>query len=393
MSEKKLIQLQRFLIIAVLFLLCVALVLVILNKYQSTQKKSSQNQAREQNLSLFTSPSTKIVNENVSNPFKELYYENIILSKDFNKSENLEQNLSKDFYTQNSLEKESEQNLSLSQISFENNLSKDFNQSFENLEQNLSLEELASKEVNQTELNLAELNQSKSEKLSTLKTQKIDFKKGPAKLAIIIDDMANEKQVKGLKALNLKIIPSFFPPDKNHKTTPQLASKFDFYMVHLPLAAINYKKAELDTLIPSDSEERIFKKIANVKEDFKNLKYINNHTGSLFTSDEKAMKKLYKALKEKGFVFVDSKTIENSKVEKVAKEFGEFYIQRDVFLDNKDDVSEIKKQLQKAVNLARKKGFAIAIGHPRKNTFKALEESKGLLKSIKLVYLSEIYGE
>lgn len=393
MSEKKLIQLQRFLIIAVLFLLCVALVLVILNKYQSTQKKSSQNQAREQNLSLFTSPSTKIVNENVSNPFKELYYENIILSKDFNKSENLEQNLSKEFYTQNSLEKGSEQNLSLSQISFENNLSKDFNQSFENLEQNLSLEELASKEVNQTELNLAELNQNKSEKLSTLKTQKIDLKKGPAKLAIIIDDMANEKQVKGLKALNLKIIPSFFPPDKNHKTTPQLASKFDFYMVHLPLAAINYKKAELDTLIPSDSEERIFKKIANVKEDFKNLKYINNHTGSLFTSDEKAMKKLYKALKEKGFVFVDSKTIENSKVEKVAKEFGEFYIQRDVFLDNKDDVSEIKKQLQKAVNLARKKGFAIAIGHPRKNTFKALEESKGLLKSIKLVYLSEIYGE
>ncbi|MCH5335790.1 MAG: divergent polysaccharide deacetylase family protein [Campylobacter sp.] len=393
MSEKKLIQLQRFLIIAVLFLLCVALVLVILNTYQSTQKKSPQNQAREQNLSLFTSPPTKIVDENVSNPFKELYYENIILSKDFNESENLEQNLSKDFYTQNSLEKESEQNLSLSQISFENNLSKDFNQSFENLEQNLSLEELASKEVNQTELNLAELNQNKSEKLSTLKTQKIDFKKGPAKLAIIIDDMANEKQVKGLKALNLKIIPSFFPPDKNHKTTPQLASKFDFYMVHLPLAAINYKKAELDTLIPSDSEERIFKKIANVKEDFKNLKYINNHTGSLFTSDEKAMKKLYKALKEKGFVFVDSKTIENSKVEKVAKEFGEFYIQRDVFLDNKDDVSEIKKQLQKAVNLARKKGFAIAIGHPRKNTFKALEESKGLLKSIKLVYLSEIYGE
>ena len=393
MSEKKLIQLQRFLIIAVLFLLCVALVLVILNTYQSTQKKSPQNQAREQNLSLFASPPTKIVDENVSNPFKELYYENIILSKDFNESENLEQNLSKDFYTQNSLEKESEQNLSLSQISFENNLSKDFNQSFENLEQNLSLEELASKEVNQTELNLAELNQNKSEKLSTLKTQKIDFKKGPAKLAIIIDDMANEKQVKGLKALNLKIIPSFFPPDKNHKTTPQLASKFDFYMVHLPLAAINYKKAELDTLIPSDSEERIFKKIANVKEDFKNLKYINNHTGSLFTSDEKAMKKLYKALKEKGFVFVDSKTIENSKVEKVAKEFGEFYIQRDVFLDNKDDVSEIKKQLQKAVNLARKKGFAIAIGHPRKNTFKALEESKGLLKSIKLVYLSEIYGE
>ncbi len=205
--------------------------------------------------------------------------------------------------------------------------------------------------------------------------------------------MANASQVRGLKALNLKLNPSFFPPDKNHIETPKLALKFDFYMVHLPLAAINYNKPELDTLNPNDSKERIFKKIKQIKKDFKDLRYINNHTGSLFTSNEEAMRKLYEALKNQNIFFVDSKTIGNSKANKIAKELSMPYIQRDVFLDNEDDVNYVKKQLESAVKLAQKKGFVIAIGHPRKNTFKALEQSKDLLKGVDLVYLSEIYGK
>ncbi|EIA1274068.1 divergent polysaccharide deacetylase family protein, partial [Campylobacter jejuni] len=199
--------------------------------------------------------------------------------------------------------------------------------------------------------------------------------------------------VRGLKALNLKLNPSFFPPDKNHSETPKLALKFDFYMVHLPLAAINYNKPELDTLNPNDSKERIFKKIKQIKKDFKDLRYINNHTGSLFTSNEEAMRKLYEALKNQNIFFVDSKTIGNSKANKIAKELSMPYIQRDVFLDNEDDVNYVKKQLESAVKLAQKKGFVIAIGHPRKNTFKALGQSKDLLKGVDLVYLSEIYGK
>ena len=83
----------------------------------------------------------------------------------------------------------------------------------------------------------------------------------------------------------------------------------------------------------------------------------------------------------------------DSKANKIAKELNVPYIQRDVFLDNEDDVNYVKKQLESAVKLTQKKGFVIAIGHPRKNTFKALEQSKDLLKSVDLVYLSEIYGK
>ncbi|EAH9200677.1 divergent polysaccharide deacetylase family protein [Campylobacter coli] len=349
--SKKLIQIKRYLIIAILFLICVILFLGILIQYQDSQNALKFAQNSSKNITI-EPKQENISNENHLSIFKEIPY------KDEN--DNFQEN-------NQSILEEQIKDLNLSSI-IDGNLSK--------IDENLSLvvEQNLSKEENLTK----DMNLSKTKQ---------------ARLAIIIDDMANISQVRALQALKLKLIPSFFPPDKNHIDTPKLALKFDFYMVHLPLAAMNYTKPELDTLNPSDSEKRIFKKIQQVKKDFKDLKFINNHTGSLFTSDEKAMKKLYKAFEKEELIFVDSKTIASSKAPKVAKALGQIYIQRDVFLDNRDDVAYIKNQLIEAVRLAKQKGFAIAIGHPRKNTFKALEQSKDLLKSVELVYLSEIYAK
>lgn len=352
--SKKLIQIKRYLIIAILFLICVILFLGILIQYQDSQKAINPTQNSSKNATL-ESKQEITSNENHSDIFKEIPYKD-------EKSEfkHLQEN-------NLSILEQTIKDLNLS-TSVEENLSK--------MDENLSL--------------VAEQNLSKEENLiKDTNSSKIK----QARLAIIIDDMANISQVKALQALNLKVNPSFFPSDKNHIDTPKLALKFDFYMVHLPLAAINYAKPELDTLNPNDTQERIFKKIKQIKKDFKDLKFINNHTGSLFTSNEEAMKKLYKAFEKEGLIFVDSKTIASSKAPKVAKALGQIYIQRDVFLDNQDDVAYIKKQLMDAVKLAKKKGFAIAIGHPRKNTFKALEQSKDLLESVELVYLSEIYAK
>ncbi len=327
------------------------LFLGILIQYQDSQNALKFAQNSSKNITI-EPKQENISNENHLGIFKEIPY------KDEN--DNFQEN-------NQSILEEQIKDLNLSSI-IDGNLSK--------IDENLSLvvEQNLSKEENLTK----DMNLSKTKQ---------------ARLAIIIDDMANISQVRALQALKLKLIPSFFPPDKNHIDTPKLALKFDFYMVHLPLAAMNYTKPELDTLNPSDSEKRIFKKIQQVKKDFKDLKFINNHTGSLFTSDEKAMKKLYKAFEKEELIFVDSKTIASSKAPKVAKALGQIYIQRDVFLDNRDDVAYIKNQLIEAVRLAKQKGFAIAIGHPRKNTFKALEQSKDLLKSVELVYLSEIYAK
>ena len=305
--------------------------------------------------------------------------------KSENFTQNLEQNLNFIHKNANPM-RILEQNLSENTTQIEQNLSEISKaQEIKNFEKNSSLEILNLKPENK---DLNETLENKTYKEIPKNQIKISSKF--PKLAIIIDDMSNKAQVKSLKELDLKLTPSFFPA---HKDTPKLALEFEFFMVHLPLAALHYDKAEPDTLNINDSEEKILSKIRQIKKDFKGLKFINNHTGSLFTSNEEAMRKLFKAFKKEGFIFVDSKTTKNSKALKLAKEFEQEYIKRDVFLDNEDNIEYIKNQLQNAVNLAHKKGFAIAIAHPRKNTFKALKQSKELLKSVKLVYLSEIYVE
>lgn len=211
------------------------------------------------------------------------------------------------------------------------------------------------------------------------------------KLCIIIDDMATHEQVKALKATGLKLTPSFFPPDSTHPKTPILAREFEFFMVHLPLSAQHYASEELQTLYVSDTYEYILAEIARIKRSFSGLKFINNHTGSLFTSDTQAMRRLFRALQKHELVFVDSVTTSTTKGAFVAKEFNQKPIKRDIFLDNDDKTPAIKDKIKEAVQIAHKNGFAIAIAHPKKNTFKALTQSKDLLQSVELVYLDELY--
>lgn len=216
-------------------------------------------------------------------------------------------------------------------------------------------------------------------------------KRQKPKLCIIIDDMATREQVKALKATGLKLTPSFFPPDSTHPKTPILAREFEFFMVHLPLSAQHYASEELQTLYVSDTYEYILAEIARIKRSFSGLKFINNHTGSLFTSDTQAMRRLFRALQKHELVFVDSVTTSTTKGAFVAKEFNQKPIKRDIFLDNDNKTPAIKDKIKEAVQIAHKNGFAIAIAHPKKNTFKALTQSKDLLQSVELVYLDELY--
>ncbi len=211
------------------------------------------------------------------------------------------------------------------------------------------------------------------------------------KLAIIIDDMATREQVNALKATKLKLTPSFFPPDSTHPRTHILAREFEFFMVHLPLQARNFRDEELQTLYTSDTLDYIEDEIVRIKRAFGGVKFINNHTGSLFTSDTSAMRRLFRVLRAQGLIFVDSRTSGSSKAALVAREFGQMPIKRDIFLDNEPQIPAIRAKIAEAVQIARKNGFAIAIAHPKRSTFRALTQSADLFEGVELVYVSEIY--
>ena len=215
--------------------------------------------------------------------------------------------------------------------------------------------------------------------------------KGRAKLVLIIDDVATFEHASMVKSIGLKITPSIFPATKTHPDTPNIARSFEFYMIHLPMQAKHFDSPEIGTLTVNESFESMHEKIKKIRKDFPRAKYTNNHTGSRFTSDYDAMDKAYRALIEQGFIFVDSKTIAQTAVARAAKKYNQPYISRDIFLDDDPSAAAVRRELVAAVNLAKKRGYAIAIGHPKKNTIAVIKASKNnILKDVEVVYLKDI---
>lgn len=211
-----------------------------------------------------------------------------------------------------------------------------------------------------------------------------------AKLVIIIDDVSYSHDVEAIASTHLPLVMSFLPPTSKHPQSATLAQHFKGSMVHLPLEAISFDDAEPATLLTTDSQEEIDSFILKIKKLYPNVRYINNHTGSKFTSDKDAVERLMKSLWEHGFIFVDSRTSSATKVKEVLEKNHKRYLGRDVFLDHHDGVANIKKQIREAVATAKSYGSAIAIGHPRPDTIQALKESKEILSEVQLVGIDKI---
>jgi len=211
-----------------------------------------------------------------------------------------------------------------------------------------------------------------------------------AKLVIIMDDVSYAHDVAAIRSTGLPLVMSFLPPSPRHPESAALAASVAGYMVHLPMEAVAYNQEEPVTLRISDTVETIEKQIALVKHLYPNVRYINNHTGSKFTSDEAAMDRLIGVMKGNGLIFVDSRTIGASKAKNVQTKYGLRYLGRDVFLDHEDGVANVKKQIRDAVAIAKRHGSAIAIGHPRPDTIRALKESKDILSQVQIVRIDQI---
>ena len=216
------------------------------------------------------------------------------------------------------------------------------------------------------------------------------FYKKP-KVVIIIDDLANKKDIKNFQSLHLKLTLSLFPKQFFSKNNPDIAKTLEFYMIHLPLEAHNFEQQGVINLRIGDSLQTIESHIAQIKNDFPKLAYINNHTGSRYTESREDMQKLLQVLARHKISFVDSLTTSKSVAGKLLKEQHKTHIARNVFLDNETNVASIAKQLNTALKIADKQGYVIAIGHPKQATYQVLKEYKEiLLNDYEMLYINEL---
>jgi polysaccharide deacetylase 2 family uncharacterized protein YibQ len=99
---------------------------------------------------------------------------------------------------------------------------------------------------------------------------------------------------------------------------------------------------------------------------------INNHMGSRLTADRDHMTWVMAELHARQLLFIDSLTTPRSVATDEARRQGVPYARRDVFLDNEPSADRILDRLAEVERIAKRKGHAMAIGHPHRATIEAL---------------------
>mgnify|MGYP003495033802 FL=1 len=254
-------------------------------------------------------------------------------------------------------------------------------------------DKLKEKQKEKSSININETIKNKIDEKSII-TKKDTFtydKKIKPKIAIVIDDVTTQAQKDKILSMGYKINMAFLPPTKTHPDSAKIAQSLSFHMIHFPMQASSaFKGEEINTLTINDSYETIEKRVKQLREWYPNAVYTNNHTGSVFTENEEAVDKLFRALKKYNFIFVDSRTSAKSVAKKYAKKYDMPYIVRNTFIDNDRDFKSIQNQLKKAIEIAKKQGYAIAIGHPHTVTLEVLKDSKSLFREVEPIFINQL---
>lgn len=123
---------------------------------------------------------------------------------------------------------------------------------------------------------------------------------------------------------------------------------------------------------------------------------INNHMGSRVTAYREEMEAVLQVAARRGLIFLDSMTTPESVAYDVATEFGVPAARNDIFLDvDTEEPAVVQERLRSLVEKARRRGWAIGIGHVNPATADALERIAAELQpdDVQLVFLSDlVYG-
>jgi polysaccharide deacetylase 2 family uncharacterized protein YibQ len=215
------------------------------------------------------------------------------------------------------------------------------------------------------------------------------------RLAIILDDLGNDSSAaKAVFAMPYPFTVSILP---NHAHSVEIAQQAqqrgDQVMLHLPMQSLAQKHPEAQELHGGMSRADISRLVSEFLNEIPGVIGVNNHQGSASTADRKLMAELMPVLKEHQLFYVDSRTSAATVAYDTAQRFGVRAAFRNVpFLDDVEEVSAVRKQIEVAIAGAARNKDAIAIGHAHPLTLKALKETLPQAKThgVKLVFASEL---
>ena len=214
------------------------------------------------------------------------------------------------------------------------------------------------------------------------------------KLALIIDDGGYGGEVtEAILALSPALTVSILPYTPHGAETARRAQELGFeILLHMPMENVDNVQGHEGLLSVGQSEEEIRSLTEKALAQVPGALGVNNHMGSRFTADPRAMALFLGAVQELGLFFVDSVTTRDSKAFGVAEAFGIPAARNDLFLDHDGDPEDITRQFNLAVKRAKERGSAIAICHFRPSTAQVLARLLPTLEEhgVELVHVSEL---
>lgn len=193
---------------------------------------------------------------------------------------------------------------------------------------------------------------------------------GYAELLLILDDIGNNQRL-GQRAvelpgpLNLAFLPH--TPHAAHLAAAAFSRQHGI-LLHAPMA--NEKGARLGpgALTGEMDQASLQQTLTSSLAAIPHVQGLNNHMGSLLTQKPDAMRWVMQVAQQQGLFFVDSLTSPKSVALQQARAAGIPALERDVFLDNDTRPEALERQFRQAVQLAKRRGYAVLIGHPYPET-------------------------
>ncbi|WP_051330544.1 divergent polysaccharide deacetylase family protein [Niveispirillum irakense] len=197
---------------------------------------------------------------------------------------------------------------------------------------------------------------------------------GRPRIVIVIDDMGLDRRrsdkVVGLPGpLTLAWLP--YARDLGTQTAQAHGGGHEL-IVHMPMEPSGKENPGPNALFTQLGETELRQRLAHNLSAFSGFVGINNHMGSRFTADSTGMAVVLSELSGRGLLFLDSRTTADSKAASLASHYQVPMQARDVFLDHVQTPEAVAKALAQVESIARRKGSAIAIGHPHDVTIAAL---------------------
>lgn len=220
------------------------------------------------------------------------------------------------------------------------------------------------------------------------------------RICIIIDDAGYQKgaALEALYDFKVPVTSSIIP---HTEYSNFLAQDFPDHgvevMCHLPMEGHNHVRlgAYKEYLKKGMDVEKAKEEVKAGLADLPNCRGLNNHMGSVATTDLPLMTAVCEELKAENMFVIDSRTSSKAVVSKAAHAVGLPVAQREFFLDNTKSPTVVLKQMKLTAAFAKKHGLAVAIGHFNVITLKTLKVAVQKLQDegYQFVYASEVVKE